>query len=337
MNFRGILRVPQCGEKQQYLSRPEWRWYQKYLAQDLRIEGEYIPTEEWWCFQEHQIHLDRYTVNNPKAKILLFHGGGGNGRVLGAFARMAMRAGCLVVAPDFPGYGLTVRSSMIKPTYALWSKIGSALIDAEHKKDELPVIVWGLSIGGFLAYMAAAENQKVDGLIATTLADTRRIGTMAKVGRNSLLGGGGFLLAKLFGPLIDPIRLPMKWVAPMELITNDPDVSRVFMKDKLAGGANATMGFLRSLIYAKPALEPENFNVCPVLLAHPAVDPWTPLELSMKFFDRIKSKKELVVLEGCGHFPVEEPGRFQLEDALARFVSQITDARLHYAQATSTP
>ena len=137
-------------------------------------------------------------------------------------------------------------------------------------------------------------------------------------------GVGGFLLIKLLGPLIAPIRLPMKWLAPMELITNDPEVSRVFMRDRLAGGTTVTMGFFRSLINAKPAIEPEDFNVCPVLLAHPAVDPWTPLELSKQFFDRIKNKKELVLLEGCGHFPVEEPGRFQLEDALARFVNQVT-------------
>jgi hypothetical protein len=43
MNFRGLLRVPQNGEKQQYLNCPEWRWYQKYLPEDLRLQGEYIP------------------------------------------------------------------------------------------------------------------------------------------------------------------------------------------------------------------------------------------------------------------------------------------------------
>lgn len=107
----------------------------------MKLQGRYIPDEEWFDFKEHQIHLDRYTVDNPKAKLLLFHGGAVNGRVLGAFARMAMRAGCDVVAPDFPGYGLTIREKSTKPTYDLWSEIGSDLIDAEKKKDGLPVIV----------------------------------------------------------------------------------------------------------------------------------------------------------------------------------------------------
>lgn len=325
MNFRGTHRVPSNGEKQQYINRPEWRWYQKYMPEALRVEGEYIPSEEWWIYKEHQIHLDRYTVDNPKAKILLFHGAGGNGRVLGAFARMAMRAGCDVVAPDFPGYGLTVRSKTTKPTYDLWSEIGSELIEEERRKDGLPIIVWGLSIGGFLAYMATAKNKKVDGLITTTFADTRKVGTMVKVARNSIFGLGGFFLLKLLGPVLNPIELPIKWLAPMELITNDLEVSRVFMNDRLAGGGKTTIGFLRSLMYAKPAIEPEDFDVCPVLLVHPSIDPWTPLELSREFYDRIKSEKELVVLEGCGHFPMEEPGRYQLEDAVRRFVSQITE------------
>jgi len=210
---------------------------------------------------------------------------------------MAMRAGCEVVAPDFPGYGLTVRNPRTKPSYALWSTLGSALINAERQRDGLPVFVWGLSIGGLLAYMAVAENGKAAGCIATTLADTRKIGTMAKVGRNPLLGGGGYLLAKALGPIIDSIKLPMKWFSPMELISDDPDISKVFMQDRLAGGTMVSMGFLRSLMNVKPALEPENFDLCPILLVHPQVDPWTPLELS-----NVNTGLK-VPFWGCGHFP----------------------------------
>lgn len=325
MDLRGMLREPKYGVKQQYLHRPEWRWYQKHMPDDLRIEGEYTPVEEWWNYQKHQIHLDRYTVDNPKAKMILFHGGGGNGRVLGAFARMAMRAGCAVVAPDFPGYGLTVRSRSTKPTYALWSEVGSALIDAEREKDGIPVIVWGLSLGGLLAYMVAAQNMKVDGLIATTFADTRQLCTMTKVSRNAVMGAGGFILLKILGSLLDSIKLPMKWLAAMDLITNDPEISRIFMRDRLAGGGTVTIGFIRSLMNATLAIEPEDFIICPVLLVHPGSDPWTTLELSKQFFNRIKGQKELVVLEGCGHFPIEEPGRYQLEDAVVRFVDKVIE------------
>lgn len=322
--MRGLLRVPRYGEKQLYRDRPEWRWYQKFLPGDLQLFGEHLPSEEWWEHDGHTIHLDRYVHPKPVARIILIHGGGGNGRVLGPFARMALRAGCEVVAPDFPGYGLTIRSRRVKPTYGMWSTIASALIDRERGTDGVPVIVWGLSIGGLLAYMAAAENGHTAGVIATTLADTRYLRTMAKIGRNALLGGGGFILARLFGPLVNPISMPMKWLAPMELISNDPDVSRVFRRDRLAGGSIVSMRFLRSLMNVKLRYEPEDFEVCPVLLVHPTVDPWTPIELSRVFFDRLKVDKELVLLEGCGHFPIEEPGRHKLEAAISAFVTRVT-------------
>jgi pimeloyl-ACP methyl ester carboxylesterase len=54
------------------------------------------------------------------------------------------------------------------------------------------------------------------------------------------------------------------------------------------------------------------------VLAHPAVDRWTPTAMSLRFFDRIAAPKELVLLEGAGHYPVEAPGVHQLLDAIEK-------------------
>ena len=199
--YRGITHPPKRGQKQLYSDRIEWRWYQKYLPESLRLDSEFMPMEEWWDYKGQSIHIDRYTIENPKATIMLLHGGGGNGRILSTFARMAMRAGCNVVAPDFPGYGLTVRTKKKKPTYQLWKEIASALVDDTKSRDQLPFIVWGLSIGGILAYATAAFNKNVDGVIATTLADTRTKETMGIVARMKILGYGSYYLFKLNGPL----------------------------------------------------------------------------------------------------------------------------------------
>ncbi|WP_433334285.1 hypothetical protein [Spirillospora sp. CA-294931] len=68
-------------------------------------------------------------------------------------------------------------------------------------------------------------------------------------------------------------------------------------------------------------MEPEDFTACPVLMAHPAADRWTPVRLSLPFFERLASPKRLVMLEKCGHLPVEDPGLTQLADALREFQS----------------
>ena len=60
-------------------------------------------------------------------------------------------------------------------------------------------------------------------------------------------------------------------------------------------------------------IEPEEFDICPVLLAHPEADRWTPVEVSRLFFDKISAPKRLRMLENAGHFPIESPGLQQLE------------------------
>ena len=73
---------------------------------------------------------------------------------------------------------------------------------------------------------------------------------------------------------------------------------------------------------AVPLIEPENFNICPVLLVHPEVDKWTPTEISRLFFDKIQSSKEIKILSNAGHFPIETPGLQQLEEMSIDFLSK---------------
>jgi alpha-beta hydrolase superfamily lysophospholipase len=326
-----LERVPKAHEKQLYRDRPEWHRYQRFYPEHMRLNSNNLPQETWWDWQGHPIHLDRYAAaDNPShgsshGTMILLHGGGGNGRVLSPLALMARSLGLDVVAPDMPGYGLTVRSPDLKPSYALWTRIAADLVRAERTHSDAPVFLWGLSLGGLLAYAVAAElavaAEPVAGVIATTLADTRQPATMAAVGRNQFLGYGGYASIKLLGSLLNPIRMPIKWLSKMFWIANYPALSRVFMADQLAGGAMVTMEFLASLVNVPLAQEPEAFTASPLLLAHPALDPWTPLELSLPFFDRLACPKKLVMLEGCGHLPIETPGVEQMRDAVAQFVA----------------
>ncbi|TLS52789.1 alpha/beta hydrolase [Paenibacillus antri] len=73
----------------------------------------------------------------------------------------------------------------------------------------------------------------------------------------------------------------------------------------------------------KPLIQPERFDICPVLLVHPEVDPMTPFALSEPFYNRLKRKKDCVILEGAGHFPIEQPGLDQMKTAVLSFISEI--------------
>lgn len=69
----------------------------------------------------------------------------------------------------------------------------------------------------------------------------------------------------------------------------------------------------------KPVLKPQQFDLCPVLLVHPQLDPMTPYRFSKPFYDHLPSRKESVILEGAGHFPIEQQGLEQMIAAVLAF------------------
>jgi pimeloyl-ACP methyl ester carboxylesterase len=64
-------------------------------------------------------------------------------------------------------------------------------------------------------------------------------------------------------------------------------------------------------------------------MVHPGEDRWTPLEISQPFFDRIAAPKELVVLEGAGHFPIEQPGLDQMVGAVGSLIERFRKTDSH--------
>ncbi|WP_260436253.1 alpha/beta fold hydrolase [Burkholderia sp. Bp9143] len=75
----------------------------------------------------------------------------------------------------------------------------------------------------------------------------------------------------------------------------------------------------------RPALEPEDFRVCPILLTQPAADRWTPRHLSEPFLARIRNVPVKVeMLDNAGHYPLEQPGLAQMVDAIDAFYRDVT-------------
>jgi alpha-beta hydrolase superfamily lysophospholipase len=251
--------------------------------------------------------------------VIVVHGAGAYGRVMAPAAVIAQRYGYETVSPDLPGYGLT-RVSRKQMTYGLWIDCLCDLIDAELARDSRPVVLFGVSLGGLLAYQAAARSTRVAGLIATTLADPREREVRAGFARTRLLGTAGLWLLERLAPVVDGLLLPMSLMSKMHKISNRPELSALVKSDRLGGGSWVPARFLRTLMTTPPALEPEQFTVCPVLLAHPGVDRMTDIALSRRFFERLAAPKRMVVLEGASHMPTEHPGVDQLEAAVLEFM-----------------
>jgi len=187
-------------------------------------------------------------------------------------------------------------------------------------------VLFGVSLGGLLAYQAAALSRRVIGLVATTLADPRERAVRRGFARHPLLGTGGLWLLDKLAFLTDGLPLPMAYMSRMHKISNRRELSQLVMSDRLGGGSWVPARFLRTLMTTPPALEPEAFRVCPVLLAHPGADRMTDIALSRRFFERLAAPKRMVVLDGASHMPTEHPGVDQLEAAVLDFLAKLAPA-----------
>lgn len=312
--------------RRHYANLTAWRAYQPFFPPAMRCTPESTPTEEWWSWNGLDVHLDRLAVPKSPLKVIVLHGAGAYGRVMAPAAVLAQRQGYETVSPDLPGYGLT-RVPRERLVYPLWVDCVSALIDAELARDGRPVVLFGVSLGGLLAYHAAAQSRRVVGLVATTLADPREAAVRQGFARTPLLGSAGLRLLQKLQVVTDSLPMPMRYMSKMSRISNVPELSRLCSTNPLGGGNWVPARFLRTLMDTAPGIEPEDFRVCPVLLAHPGDDRMTEISLSRRFFDRLAAPKRMVVLEGASHMPTEHPGVEQLEAAVVEFVGELARAR----------
>ncbi len=237
-------------------------------------------------------------------------------------ARLAKR-GYAVVAPDNLGYGMTqVKQSEV--TLDDWVNLLSDFIDAEIKRDGKPVILYGLSAGGMLTYNAAAINKKVKGIVGMTFLDER----MFMVRRETVLFplmAYSVPLVVLLGkiPFLKRIKIPIKWVSKMYTLTNNKEALKIFLSDKSSSASLVSLQFLSSFMTYKPALEPKDFDICPILLTQPEEDHWTREHLSTLSLAGIKAPFSIKRLKNAGHYPMEQPGIDQLEEYMVEFIENI--------------
>lgn len=281
------------------------------------------PRSEAFQWAGGTLRLDRHGPADAGATVVLVHGAGGYGRMFAPLAAGLAAAGHEVVAPDLPGYGLSP-AAWQAVDYGTWKQALLALIEAEYKRRPRPIVLLGASIGGYLAYLVTAESPWVQGLVATTLADPRDPDVQAALVRQPWMRA---LLPTLrpTSRLTRGLRVPVRWFTHMQRMSRDPALTALVCADPLGGGNRVPLGLLASLFDTAPALEPEQFQRCPVLMLHPACDDWTPVAISDRFFQRLAAPKQRVLLDECGHFPIEQPGLDQLRDALLPLVQRIAD------------
>lgn len=289
------------------------------------------PESYWWPWRGMRVHVARVPRPDAGARLLLLHGAGGHSGALWPLAALAADRGFDVLAPDLPGYGLTEVPNPGAITYPHWVDCVADLLREQTAADARPLVLLGGSMGGLLGYSASARvPDAVDHLLVTCLLDPSN-----PICWPALSRWGGAFSVRALRPLLAPLaranghalarcRVPIRWIAPMKAIANQPALARLCMNDVRGGGSRVPLGFLASFLFSMPEVAPEAFHRIPVTLVHPTEDHWTPTAMSLAFLQRIAAPTRYVPLQGCGHFPVEEPGLTTLVEVLQETLAQVT-------------
>ena len=125
-----------------------WKKVQEYLPEENRLTGVWRPDEYFVGIGRFGIHIDHYRVKEPKARVILFHGVGGNGRLLSLIAVPLMKQGYEVICPDLPLYGMTEYYG--KVVYQDWVDCAAEIVMYYQAREIRPTFLFGLSAGGIL-------------------------------------------------------------------------------------------------------------------------------------------------------------------------------------------
>jgi alpha-beta hydrolase superfamily lysophospholipase len=296
--------------------------YAAFLPPARRAQAELEPAGTWWRWRDHDVHVLRRVAAQAPVRVLLVHGAGGHGAALWPVASLLPAEQVDLAAVDLPLYGRTTSADPATVRYEDWVALLQDLVAAED--DGRPLVLLGASIGGMLAYEVAATTDRVAAVVATCLldpGDPRARAVMTRFGPLAVLGGP---LARRLPRGLAGRRVTVSRVAALSRMSRDPGLSRLCADDRRGGGARVPLGFLASYLTYRHT-SPERMRT-PVTLAHPAQDAWTPVEVSARWLRRVAAPADLVVLRGCGHFPVEEPGLEDLVGAVLRVAAGVRQA-----------
>ena len=291
--------------------------YSRFFPLHYRYQGSPPVSAQstWWDWRGRSVHIRRTTNPQAPVRVLGIHGAGGYSGALWPFAELAAGEGGDVMFPDLPLYGDTLDPRPGRVRYQTWIDLLCDLVVAERQADERPLVLFGGSMGGMLAYEVAARTRDVAAVVATCLLDPSRADARRAAARFAWTGPIAPGLLRALSRVAGDVRVPVRWLVDMQQMSANPLLVRQCATDPKGGGASVPLGLLASYFNFRHT-PPETFDAAPVTLVHPARDQWTPAELSIQFLERITGEAELVLLDRCGHFPVEEPGLTQLVETM---------------------
>jgi acylglycerol lipase len=237
----------------------------------------------------------------PWATVLAVHGLGFHKETYGKLARKLARLGIVVYAIDVRGFGVWQYASDPKVNFDLtFEDIKEGLQVIRERNKGLPVFLMGESMGGSIALHVAAKNPELmDGVIASVPAGNSRytLPTVAKMVAAGLVGGADAQID--IGKLV--IENATESENVKQKLLNDPKQRRRLRVRDLMAFRKLAMGNKKAAT---------QIDHTPILIVQGYKDRLVSPKSIIKVFNKVKTDKKGLVLQGQSSHLVLEEGQF---------------------------
>lgn len=283
---------------------------------------EYERTIEEYTIGEGY-ECDVHHADNARGVIIFLHGIGLYARFCAPLCAEMKKHGFHIIAPTMPGHGLDEDGNFTVDECL--QCIRTTIEFAREKYPELPLFLTGGSMGGALAYYAAAEKYAVDGVVAYCLF------TFDDNDIHSGLLGGERRTRFLTWLLTRVARFKPGWKVPLHVALGMWFSSRAVPVDWKEGALMLddpylikylTLGTIVSLAYSPAASSFEEYSGPPICVVLAENDRLLSTKTMKVCFERLRGVKECVLLPQ-DHWPVYEQEVEQTALAIAEFCGKL--------------
>lgn len=251
----------------------------KHVAQD----GATVYWQEWLPDGE------------PRATMVLIHGLGEHSGRWDHWARRFADEGIAVFSMDNRGHGKTegTRGDMRMPDAV--ADVGELVAEARNRYPELPVVIYGHSLGGLITLTYTLENHPD---IVAQVASAPALDSELREQKVK------FAVANLLGGVAPGIVIPTG--LDSEGISRDPAVVAAYNNDPLVHD-KGSVGLAKQTFAAMDTMMEQTSFPAPLLIIHGTDDRLTVPEASRTLVDQASGDITLIEYEGMYHEPHNEP------------------------------
>jgi alpha-beta hydrolase superfamily lysophospholipase len=283
------------------------QYWQTYFDAATVAEANALRTDFQVASTGALLHVDAYEQPTTAAPVFIFnHGGGGYSRLFTPLALALFKRGYTMLLPDQVGQGLSGGAQRDLSVANFVQNIIDVTNQARQRYDG-PIILAGGSLGGGLAYHAAAAGAPADALICHNLYEFGRTTDVLALSRFSwatAVPGLPFLLSKsiqLIATLLPDLPIPYRLLGRFNRMVDrrDADFYAKWQADP-APLRWVTPRYLQSMFTTKTAV-PYHKNQLPILVINPSQDEMVDPLVTRRNYERLSGPKSYAELP-FGHW-----------------------------------